>query len=87
MTKNALFKAESVHMSTKNLANTVLAAQERICHAISYLKWAYKDFVEFMDVLDADRRRLTDKRFVFEAKQFTWKWDEKLAQKLKDMNE
>jgi len=50
--------------------------------AISYLSWSYKDFVKFIDTLDVDRRRLSDERFVYEVKQFNWKRDEKLAQKL-----
>jgi len=82
MTRKALVEAEYKHEETKNLANVILTAHESMTPAISYLSWAYKDFVEFVDTMNLERWRLSDKRFVHEAKRFNWKWDEKLAQKI-----
>ena len=78
MTKSALVKAEEVHQKTKDHAKEILSAHEKMDPAICYISWAFKEFVDFMAVVNDKEWWMTDKWFVYEASRFNRKRDEKL---------
>ena len=52
MTKSALVKAEVDYQKTKDYAKEILLAQEKMDPAIGYISLAFKEFVEFMAVVN-----------------------------------
>ena len=52
MTKSALVKAEVDYQKTKDYAKEILLAQEKMDPAIDYISLAFKEFVEFMAVVN-----------------------------------
>ena len=67
MTKSALVKAEVDYQKTKDYAKEILLAQEKMDPAIGYISLAFKEFVEFMAVVNDKEWWMTDKWFVYEA--------------------
>ena len=67
MTKSSLVQAEDVHWKTKDYAREILFAQEKMDPAIDYISLAFKEFVEFMAVVNDKEWWMTDKWFVYEA--------------------
>ena len=67
MTKSSLVQAEDVHWKTKDYAREILLAQEKMDPAISYISSAFKEFVDFMAVINDKGWWMTDKWFVYEA--------------------
>ena len=52
MTKSSLVQAEDVHRKTKDYAREILLAQEKMDPAINYISSAFKEFVDFMAVIN-----------------------------------
>ena len=67
MTKSALVKAEVDYQKTKDYAKEILLAQEKMDPAIGYISLAFKEFVEFMAVVNDKEWWMTDKWFVYEV--------------------
>ena len=54
--------------------------------AISYISSTYNSFANFIHKEDLTGSKLTEKRILFEVRQYSKKRDEKLAQKINEMN-